>query len=224
MLEEAGATVLVIPTIEVVEPLDAGAALRDAVDHIDRYDWVVLTSINGVRQFAQVLGRRSVGETRFAVVGPGTADALRAAGLEPSLIPDRFVAEALVEAFATAPASGGRVLVAQADQARSVVSTGLQQLGWTVDIVIAYRTQAASVPADVVAAIRAADAITFTSGSTVRSFVASAGLGAMPPVVVCIGPVTASVANELGVSSVAVAHEHSLAGLVGATVAAVTKG
>jgi uroporphyrinogen-III synthase len=212
-LEELGATVLEVPTITIAEPADDGAALTAAVADIDRYDWVVLTSTNGADRFVRALSGRPI-RARVAAVGPGTAEALRSGGVLPALVPDRFVAEALLEVF---PAGPGRVLLPQADAARPVLADGLRGADWQVDVVVAYRTVPAAPPADVVARARDADAITFTSGSTVAGYLA-AGRDAVPARVVCIGPVTAAAARAAGLSVTAVAAEHTIDGLVAAVV------
>jgi uroporphyrinogen-III synthase len=216
-LAHLGATVLEVPTVVITDPPDGGAALAAAVDHLDEYDWVVLTSTNGVGRFAAALGDRSPGDVKVGVVGPGTADALRSVGIEPALQPARFVAEALLAAFPPGP---GRVLLPQASAARPVLADGLRAAGWDVDAVVAYRTSAAHPSEAVLERAAGADAITFTSGSTVAGFVAGAGVHGVPPVVVCIGPVTASAAESAGLKVAAVASEHTIAGLVAAVTTA----
>jgi uroporphyrinogen-III synthase/uroporphyrinogen III methyltransferase/synthase len=101
-----------------------------------------------------------------------------------------------------------------------VLADGLRAAGWDVDAVVAYRTITADAAPVLVERARQADAITFTSGSTVTGYVAAAGAGAVPPVVVCIGPVTAAAAATAGIAVTAVAAEHTIAGLVAALEAA----
>jgi uroporphyrinogen-III synthase len=96
------------------------------------------------------------------------------------------------------------------------LADGLRAAGWTVDTVEAYRTRAAPLAPDLLAEAAKADAIAFTSSSTVDNYVETAGLGAVPPVVVAIGPVTAETARRRGLEVTAVAHEHTLDGLVAA--------
>jgi uroporphyrinogen-III synthase len=220
-LAHRGALVVEVPTIVVMDPPDGGVALRDAVAHLDRYDWVVLTSTNGVARFlaAAAAADSACDAVPVAVVGPGTADALRAAGVEPALLPERFVAEALLDVF---PPGRGRVLLPQASVARPVLADGLRAAGWDVDAVVGYRTVPAQPGPAVLERAAAADAITFTSGSTVTGYVAAAGADAVPPVVVCIGPVTAAAATEAGLHVTAVAAEHTIDGLVTAVVAALS--
>jgi uroporphyrinogen III methyltransferase/synthase len=212
LLQDAGAEVVEVPVIAFAPPDDGGAALQAALAHIDRYRWMVVTSANGVDAVATAAGE-SLGTVPFAVVGPATADALRRRGIEPALVPERFVAEGLLDAFPSAE-PGGRVLVAQADLARPVLVDGLRARGWEVDAVTAYRTVPAPVDEAARAAITAADAVTFTSASTVENFVASAGVGAVPSVVVTIGPITTAAANALGIEVTAEADPHSVDGVV----------
>lgn len=225
LLAEAGAHVIEVPTIAIVEPPDGGVALIAAVvaaaHPAAAYDWIVVTSGNGASRLvgaarAAGLSRSDLG-AQIAVVGPGTADVLGAYGWPVDLVPERFVGEGLVDAFGEGP---GRVLVAQAEAARPVVVDGLRAKGWTVDVVIAYRTIPAVLDAALVAEAAAADAITFTSSSTVANYLQAAGATNVPAVVVCIGPVTAATARERGLAVAAVAVEHSLPGLVIATVSA----
>jgi uroporphyrinogen-III synthase len=215
ILAHLGATVVEVPTIAIVDAPDGGAALADAVAQIDRYDWVVLTSTNGVQRFLAAVGGAAPAGVRVAVVGPGTADAVRAAGVEPDLLPDRFVAEALLEVFPPGP---GRVLLPQASVARPVLADGLRAAGWDVDAVVAYRTVAARPGPAVLERAAVADAVTFTSGSTVTGYLAAAGPDGVPPVVVCIGPVTAAAAEKAGLPVTAVAAEHTIDGLAAAVV------
>jgi uroporphyrinogen-III synthase len=223
-LEALGARVVEVPTIQIVPPEDGGAALADAADRLTAYDWVVFTSANGA---ARLVGALDAGPGRpapndwphVAVVGSGTAEVLGAYGVPVDLVPARFVAEGLLDAFGDGP---GRVLLPQAAVARPVLAEGLRARGWTVDVVTAYRTIPAVLPPELVAAAAAADAITFTSSSTVQNFLHAAGAEHLPPVVVCIGPVTAATAAERGITVAGVAAQHSLAGLVDAVVRALS--
>jgi uroporphyrinogen-III synthase len=100
-----------------------------------------------------------------------------------------------------------------------VVADGLRAAGWGVEVVEAYRTVPAALAPDVLTAARAADAITFTASSTVRAYLEAAGADAVPPVVVCIGPVTAATARDAGLAVTAVADPHTVDGLLAALVA-----
>jgi uroporphyrinogen III methyltransferase/synthase len=218
-LAAAGAEVVEFPVIEVVDPADGGAALDAAARRAGEFDWVVLTSPNGARRFLEMVGDgRRLGSARIAVIGTGTGAAVAERFLEPDLIPDRFVAESLLESFPEAPAAGGRVLVARAEVAREVLPTGLRAKGWTVEVVDAYRTVAARPDPAALESLAGADIVTFTSSSTVTNFLATAGTGRVPPAVACIGPITAATAREAGIAVDVEATEHSIDGLVAAIV------
>ena len=217
-LVAAGAEVVEAPTIEIAEPADGGAALRDAIARIDEFDWVVLSSPNGVDRFTELLrDGRDLAGVRLAVVGPGTQAALAERGLVADLVPDRYVAEGLLEAFPDPdPGGSGRVLVVRAAVGRDVLVDGLAARGWEVEVVEAYRTVPATFDDATRDRLAGADAITFTSSSSVKSFVDGAGVAAVPPVVVTIGPITSATARELGLEVTAEADPHSLDGLVAA--------
>ena len=209
LLRAEGAVVVEAPAIAVT--LD-GAAVAAALAR-GSYDWIVVTSVNGVRALIAA-GASTVG-ARLAVVGPVTAAVAEAAGLVPDLVPDVAMGAALVARFPP-PTNEGRALVAQASVAAADVADGLRAKGWHVDTVIAYRTAAVGFDAVVAAALRDADAITFLSGSAVRSFVAAYGPDAVPPVVACVGPSTAAVCAELGIAVSVIAEPHTASGVVGA--------
>ena len=222
-LRRAGAEVLVVPTIEITDAADDGAALRAALADLPSYDWVVLTSPNGARRFVdQLRDGRDLAGVRIAAIGPGTAAALSDAHLVADLVPERFVAESLLDAFPDPPADGsGRVLLARAAVARDVLPDGLRERGWDVHVVDAYRTVPVDVTDERRALVAGADAITFTSSSTVEHFVAALGPDAAPPVVACIGPVTAATARDLGLEVTVESDVHTIDGLVAALVLAV---
>ncbi|MCU1352997.1 MAG: uroporphyrinogen-III synthase/uroporphyrinogen-III C-methyltransferase [Acidimicrobiales bacterium] len=219
-LQDLGAATVELPAVEVADPTDGGAGLRAALADLAAVDWLVLTSPNGVeRTIAEILDLRQLGGVRLAVVGTATAEALARHRLVADLVPERFVAEALVEAFPDVPAAGGRVLLAQAAAARDVVAAGLRAKGWEVVVAEAYRTIAPEPTAADLAAVEGADAVTFTSSSTVTGFCAAVGVERVPPVVACIGPVTAATARAAGLHVDVEAVEHSIDGLVDALVA-----
>jgi uroporphyrinogen-III synthase len=221
-LAALGADVVAVPTIAVVEAADRGDALRSRLAHLEGVEWLVVTSANGIEHClaaAPDLPRRlEVAGTRLAVIGPGTAAAAERQGVHPDLVPERFVAEGLLEVFPAPPPGGGRVLLAQAAGARPVLADGLGVAGWTVEVVEAYRTVHPRVPVDVVDRVRAADVITFTSASTVEGYVIGVGLVPPPSAVACIGPVTAEAARAAGLRVDAVAEPHTIDGLVQAVV------
>ena len=217
MLRDLGAEPVEVPTIRVVAPDDGGSSLAVAVGRLadGDYDWLVLTSPNGVeRTFAAIPDVRAV-RSRVAAIGPGTADALARHRIRADLVPERFVAEGLLDAFPDGP---GRVLLARAAVAREVLPDGLRAKGWDVDVVDAYRTVPADLPDEALEHAATADAITFTSSSTVERWLELAGADRTPKVVACIGPVTAATARHHGLHVDVEATEHTIAGLVDALV------
>jgi uroporphyrinogen III methyltransferase/synthase len=219
-LRAHGADTIEAPTIEIDEPADGGVALRQAAADVSTYDWVVFTSANAVRRFFPLLrDSRALGGVQVAAIGPGTADVLAARHVVADLVPDRFVAEALIDAFPAPPGDGaGRVLLPRAALAREVLPEALRAAGWHVDVVEAYRTRRAPVTDELRKAVSEADVITFTSSSTVTNFVDAFGSDAAPPIVTCIGPITAATARERGLRVDVEAEVHTIDGLVDALV------
>jgi uroporphyrinogen-III synthase len=220
-LRRLGAVPVEVPVVEIADAEDGGAALAAAGARIHTYDWVVVTSANGVdRLLARLRDSRAFGPAKVAAVGPATAAALARWHVVADLVPDEAVGEALVAAIPPPHDRPGRVLVAQAAGARPVVVDGLRAAGWDVEAVEAYRTIPATPDPELLTAAKAADAITFTASSTVRAYLDAAGADAVPPVVVCIGPVTADTATAAGVPVTAVADPHTVDGLLAALVGA----
>ncbi|MDP8992049.1 MAG: uroporphyrinogen-III synthase [Actinomycetota bacterium] len=214
LLRQQGANTVEVPAIAIVGPADGGKALRSAAGRVASFDWVAFTSVNAVERFVPLLGDPPhVGPARLAAIGPGTAAALAERGLAVDLVPDRFVAEALLEGFPP-PSGGGRVLLPRAAGARDVLPEGLRAEGWDVEVVEAYRAEPGTPRPEALAAAADADAITFTSPSTVLSYLDVAGPASVPPVVACIGPVTAAAARESHLHVDVVAEVHTMEGLV----------
>jgi uroporphyrinogen III methyltransferase/synthase len=221
-LRAEGAEAVEVPVIRIAEPDDHGAARREAARALRdaTYSWLVLTSANGVeRLFTELRDARDLGGTRVAAIGPGTARALADRGIVADLVPERFVAESLLEALPGPGADGGRILLARAAVARDVLPDGLRAAGWQVDVVDAYRTVVADVSEAQREAVGRAHAVTFTSSSTVDRFLDALGPGAVPPIVACIGPVTAATARARGLHVDVEAGVHTIDGLVDALVA-----
>jgi uroporphyrinogen III methyltransferase/synthase len=218
-LRRLGAQPLEVPTIAVGPPSDGGAALTTAVARLGagHYDWVVFTSVNAVRRTLELVhDARSLGATRVAAIGPGTTAELAQRWLVPDLVPARSVAEGLLEAWPAPGAAGRRILLPRAEVGRDVFPDGARAGGWEVDVVPAYRTEMGQVAEPTLRAATAADAICFTSASTVDNYLAVAGPDAVPPVVACIGPATADRARAHGLRVTVVAHDHTIPGLVAA--------
>jgi uroporphyrinogen III methyltransferase/synthase len=218
-LRALGAQAVEIPTIRIAPPADGGTALAAAAGRLAAggYDWVVFTSANAVdRTLGALRDARSLGTTRVAAIGPGTTAELARRSLIPDLVPARSVAEGLLEVWPAPGDAGHRVLLPRAEMGRDVFPAGARAAGWHVDVVPAYRTEAEAVSSRTVQAATGADAICFTSASTVDNYLAVAGRDAVPPVVACIGPATAARAAERGLAVTVVADDHSITGLVAA--------
>ncbi|HET6866411.1 MAG TPA: uroporphyrinogen-III C-methyltransferase [Solirubrobacteraceae bacterium] len=217
-LRSLGAEVIEAPAIRIV-PLDGPAP------DVSGYDLVCLTSPNGVRLLfdrlrSGGLDARALAGARVAAIGPGTARALSEHGVIADVVPERFVAEGLVEALAGVPVS--RALVARAALARDVLVEALRDRGAEVDEVALYETVASPLGAAELAAVAAADYVTFTSSSTVRFFLESAGDADMRARLVSIGPVTSETLRSHGLSPDVEATRHDIDGLVEALVADAT--
>lgn len=218
-LEAEGAAAVSVPVIEIVDPPDGGAALVAALDSITGGDWLVVTSPNGAQRVAAALGGRSLADgVRVAAVGPATAERASSLGLEVDLVPDDAIAEGLIASFPPPPAGGGRVVLARAETARATLPDALRTAGWAVTDVTAYRTVVVDVDADGRAACAGADAVAFTSGSTVDGLVAAVGVDGLPPIVASIGPATSARAGERNVAVSVEAEVHTIPGVVDALV------
>ena len=218
-LRVAGAEALEVPVVAIDDPADGGVALRDLVTRLSTYDWIVVTSANGASRLVEALrDGRDLGGVSLAAIGPGTAAALARANLVADLVPDRYVAEHLVEAFPLPPAGGGRVAVVRAAVARDVLPDGLRSAGWHVDVIEAYRTRPVELTEEARQAVARADTVTFTSSSTVSALVEAVGVAGVPQHVASIGPVTSATARDLGLSVEIEAQVHTVPGLVAALV------
>jgi uroporphyrinogen III methyltransferase / synthase len=193
------------------------------VPDLSTYRWLVFTSANGVVAFfdrglaSAGLDARAVAGLQLAAIGPGTAAALAERGLRTDLLPERFVAESLLEAFPTPTADGERLLLVRAEHARDVLPAGLSERGYAVDVLPVYRTVTATPDADALDRVRRGevDALTFTSSSTVTNLCDLLGdVPAAQPLVASIGPVTSKTALERGLRVDVEASEHTIDGLV----------
>ncbi len=224
LLEERGGTAVLFPTIRIGPPADP-APLRRAAEDAHEYDWLVFTSVNGVAAFAGARDEVGLGPLpsapsgpRVCAIGPATAEAAEEIGLEVDVVPERYVAEAALEALAAADdLEGRRILLPRAAHAREVLPGGLRERGARVDVVEAYRT--AGTDPDAEALRRRLDAgevqwITFTASSTVRGWHRLMGADLGGARAAAIGPITAGTAAEVGIEVDAVATEYTMPGLV----------
>jgi len=226
-LAALGAEVVTAPAIRI-EPLADLEPLRVALADLGRYRWIVFTSQNSVQVVFDTLpawghAANAFAKARVAAIGRATGDALSARGVPVDVLPEGYVAESLVDAIASqGDLHGARVLIPQAEVARDTLAEGLRKLGAEVDVIPVYRTvpalgDGAALAREILAG--RIDAITFTSSSTVHSFVQSVGAVAASCdrySAAVIGPITAATARGYGLPVAIEAVEHTAAGLVDA--------
>ena len=212
-LRTLGAAVVEAPAIRI-RGLDAD------LPPLDGYDLVCVTSPNGAwelwaRLRAAGLDARALAGRRVAAIGPGTARALEERGIVADVVPERAVAEGLVEALAGVDVA--RALVLRAREGRDVLPDALRARGAEVDVVALYETVPEPLDEATAAAARHADYLTFTSASTVRFFVAAAGEDSLRgPRLASIGPATSEALREHGAEPDLEADPHTPDGLVAA--------
>jgi uroporphyrinogen III methyltransferase/synthase len=216
-LRTLGARVLETPAIRIV-PREA------KVPPLAGFDLLCLTSPNGADLFFERLAEaeldaRALAGIRIAAIGPGTAAALANHGVIADVVPERFVAEGLLEALE--PFEIRRALVARAGEARDVLIDGLRERGAEVEVLALYDTLAEPIDAATASALEHADYVTFTSSSTVRFFLQSAKPGSHTRLA-SIGPVTSATLREHGFEPHIEADRHDVPGLLDAIVADAT--
>ena len=225
-LEELGAEVILLPSIEI-QPAADFAPLDRAIARLKTYDWLIFTSVNGVKFFMERLDAsqrdlRAV-TAKICAIGPATRAALEALHLKVDLMPQAYVAESLIEAFTEEHLAGRRILLPRAAVARDLVPVELTRREAHVDVVEAYRTAAPAALTEQAAGAlaRKPDWITFTSSSTVKHLEKAVERGALRGIrIASIGPVTSQTIRECGLDVDAEANPHTMEGLVAAIVAA----
>ncbi|MCI0355077.1 MAG: uroporphyrinogen-III synthase [Acidobacteria bacterium] len=225
VLRKLGATVIEIPAIEI-RPPRSFRPLDRALLNLSRYDWLILTSVNGVEALLARMKKlaipvRRLHRIRIAAIGPATRRAIEARGPHVQVMPQDYVAEAVVRALRRR-VRGLRVLLVRAAVARDVIPSELRQADARVDVVAAYRTVT---PAGSALRLRTAlngpgrkpDCITFTSSSTARNFVAMVGSNGLQKLtgvkLASIGPVTSATLRELGLRAHIEAKAYTIAEL-----------
>jgi uroporphyrinogen-III synthase len=234
-LRELGCEVLEIPFIEIRKPASY-RPLDESIKNLASYDWLILTSVNGVEAlFGRLskckLSAAALAETNIAAIGPATRKAIEAHGVEVRVTPKEYVAESVVRALSRR-VKGKRVLLVRAKVARDVIPRELRNAGASVDVIEAYETVAPeSSKRRLLSALangeRQPHAITFTSSSTVKNFVLLLGVrgarGALKKTILgrgihsaSIGPVTSATLREVGLPVDIEAREYTIPGLVAA--------
>jgi uroporphyrinogen III methyltransferase/synthase len=226
-LSDLGAECIEFPTIEVIPPT-SWEDLDRTIDSLEDYQWLLFTSVNGVRFFFQRLGTlgkdvRDLKGIKIGAIGPKTAQAIEEKGIRPDLVPDEYRAEAVVEAFRKREPKALRILLPRAAKARELLPQELEKMAARVDVVDAYRTvKPDSDKARIKEMLERGEIhlVTFTSSSTVTNFVEMFE----PDVdelkkwmegvaVACIGPVTAQTAEEKGLPVSIVPAEYTIEAL-----------
>ena len=229
-LEAEGATVISIPTIEI-RPPQSFQPLDKALKKIPAYDWLILTSVNGVNALSKRLDKVEMHpgmlkHLKIAAIGPATRDAIQSLGLKVAVMPDQYIAESVVNALKDQVA-GKRLLLVRAKVARDVIPQELRKAGAEVDVAEAYETVVPTNSGEKLRVLLSDEAqrphvITFTSSSTATNFVAMLGSGISPKtalngiLLASIGPVTSATLTEHGLHADIEATDYTIPGLVAA--------
>jgi uroporphyrinogen III methyltransferase / synthase len=231
LLADYGAEPVEYPVIQIVPP-ESWRELDEALAELSRYDWLVFTSVNGIRPFMERLKHkgqdaRALSGLRIGCIGPRTGEELARYGLSADLIPAQFQAEGLIATMTEAGVSGRRILIARAAVAREILPDQLRAAGAEVHVVTVYRTirplGEVQRLKDQLAA-RDLHVMTFASSSTVRNFCAlfenrdEMRMLTADVAVACIGPVTAHTAEEEGLPVTIMAKDNTIPALVDAIV------
>ena len=229
-LSDLGAECLEFPTIKVAPPDDL-RPLNQAIAQLVDYDWIVFTSVNGVKFFFDrlfAIGKdvRALHHLHIAAIGPVTAEKLGNFGLKSDIIPDTYRAEAVVDAFKKVELNRKKVLLPRAKEARPIIPEELRKMGAEVDEVTAYLTQKDQDNTDKLIKQleeRSIDLITFTSSSTVKNFKSLLPADDFDKLIqditiASIGPITADTAKEMGFEIHIVADAYTIPGLCEAIV------
>lgn len=233
LLEAKGAEVEEIPFIEI-RPAQSYEALDKAIENLLNYDWLILTSVNGVKALFSRLEKQGKSEAdllhlKVVAIGPATRKAIEKHGIPVDVMPDEYVAEAVVEEL-RGQVKGERVLLVRAKVARDVIPNALRELGARVHVMEAYETvvpeSSRTTILEALQSSRKPYAITFTSSSTVKNFVDlvgedKVGSGLLDGVrLASIGPVTSTTLREVGLRVDIEAKEYTVSGLADAIEAA----
>jgi uroporphyrinogen III methyltransferase/synthase len=226
LLAAYGAEPVEVPTIQIVPPA-SWQAIDDAMTRLTTYQWLVFTSVNGVKPFMNRLhgagkDTRALAHLRVCAIGPRTAQQLETYGVTPDVIPAEFQAEGVIASLANEDIRGTHILIPRAEVAREILPEQLRELGAMVDVIPVYRTIAPAV--DVASLTQQLHdgriaAVTFTSSSTVRNFVELFGgrdavkLLLAQAVIACIGPITACTAKEYGLTTTVMPAENTVPAL-----------
>lgn len=225
LLAEMGASCIEFPTIAVA-PAPSREPLDQSIEVLATYDWVIFTSVNGVRFFMKHLWSRGgdvrdLHGIRLAAIGPKTAEALEQYGLRVDLVPKEYRAESILEGLSGESVRGKRFLLPRALEAREILPESLRRRGAHVDVIPAYQTVLPrEQSAHMMDRLRSGgiDCLTFTSSSTVSNFFSMFGEDSVLPFlkdvcIACIGPITAKTAEGYGLKVNVMPEEYTIAAL-----------
>lgn len=224
LLEKEGAITIQFPAIETVPP-DSWDMLDNAINKLDSYQWLIFTSVNGVRFFMERLkikGKdvRELKNIKICAIGPKTAAAVESLGIKVDAVPERYIAEGVIEEMRKKGIKGKRVLLPRAVIARDILPDKLTDMGAKIDVVDAYKTVR---PKEEISGIKnmleggEIDVITFTSSSAVKNFMSYISGNDIKKTlknitIACIGPITAKTVREFGIKSHIVADRYTIEG------------
>jgi uroporphyrinogen III methyltransferase/synthase len=226
LLQNYGAQVIPFPTIEIAPPKD-WHSLDEAIEKLDSYDWIIFTSVNGVRTFTQRLKDKGRGVDalvgkKICAIGPRTQGELEKLGLNVTFMPTEYRAEGVIEGLKARGIKGQKILIPRAKGARKILPKSLREAGAIVDEVEVYHAVKPSKYNESLEAIlkKGIDVVTFTSSSTVRNFMEllsdkSAINGVK---VAVIGPITAETVKNYGLEPHITPQEYTIPALAEAIV------
>ncbi len=225
-LSGLGAQCIEIPTIKIVPPEDV-TPLKQSIENIKNYDWLVFTSVNGVKFFFNTLfdmGKdvRTLGHLKFACIGPVTKERLQDYSIISDILPETYRAESVIKAFSNIELKNRNILLPRAKKARTILPEELTQMGAKVDEVIAYETLLdIDKKEELITLLQNSkiDAVTFTSSSTVSNFISlldskDSRKLLKNVVTASIGPITSETARSLDIEPEIEAGEYTIQGLV----------
>jgi len=213
-LIDLGFNVISRPTIEIALPDDEGASLTNAIRSLSVYEWVILTSSNGVTEFVKAVNKIGTQEfPKIAVIGSSTERALNNLGIRVSLRPNKQITEGLLEIF-PAPEANNKVLLPVATNSRELLPRVLKEKGWNVDLVHSYKTIKPKHFQPFDNKKYNADYVVFTSPSTAINFIEMYGKENLPEQIISIGPVTSEEIKKRGLTVYRESTPHDSSGII----------
>ena len=221
LLEEQGAQVIAFPTIEIRNPSSYNA-LDKAINRIEKYDWIIFTSVNGVTSFfnrLRELGKdiRELHRAKIAAIGGVTAQEIENLGIKVDIVPDDYKAEGLIKLFKKNNIEESKILIPRAKVARDILPDSLAKIGANVDVVTAYVTRqpGKAKTKDIIRLLseNKIDMLTFTSSSTAQNFfelISGFKQSKGRPLIASIGPITAKTVKEAGYKSTIIPKKYTV--------------